>query len=111
MNKEAAKTILKIFGVLAALYMFLVGINGMSSAIKHMGEEIAESIVTATSNPFVVIWERFHPSMNCHRDWITTFQMEYNLFVLFIYEMRRETHHTCPLYFLNSSNELVTIDL
>tara|TARA_Y100001970_G_scaffold59259_1_gene75384 strand:+ start:433 stop:1536 length:1104 start_codon:yes stop_codon:yes gene_type:complete len=56
LNKEAAKTILKIFGVLAALYMFLVGINGMSSAIKHMGAEIAESIVTATSNPFIALF-------------------------------------------------------
>ena len=50
MNKEVVKTILKIFGVLAALYMFLVGINGMSSAIKHMGAGIAESIFTGTIN-------------------------------------------------------------
>ncbi len=56
MNKEVAKTILKIFGVLAALYMFLVGINGMSSAIKHMGSGVAESIFTATSNPFVALF-------------------------------------------------------
>ena len=56
MNKEVTKTILKIFGVLAALYMFLVGINGMSSAIKHMGAGVAESIFTATSNPFVALF-------------------------------------------------------
>ena len=56
MNKEVAKTILKIFGVLAALYMFLVGINGMSSAIKHMGAGVAESIFIATSNPFVALF-------------------------------------------------------
>ena len=56
MNKEVAKTILKIFGVLAALYMFLVGINGMSSAIKHMGAGVAESIFTATSNPFIALF-------------------------------------------------------
>ena len=56
MNKEVAKTILKIFGVLTALYLFLVGINGMSSAIKHMGAEVAESIFTATSNPFVALF-------------------------------------------------------
>jgi len=56
LNKEVAKTILKIFGVLAALYMFLVGINGMSSAIKHMGAGVAESIFTATSNPFVALF-------------------------------------------------------
>jgi len=56
LNKKVAKTILKIFGVLAALYMFLVGINGMSSAIKHMGAGVAESIFTATSNPFVALF-------------------------------------------------------
>tara|TARA_B100001093_G_scaffold485803_1_gene520551 strand:- start:1482 stop:2585 length:1104 start_codon:yes stop_codon:yes gene_type:complete len=56
LNKEVVKTILKIFGVLAALYMFLVGINGMSSAIKHMGAGVAESIFTATSNPFVALF-------------------------------------------------------
>ena len=36
--------------------MFLVGINGMSSAIKHMGSGVAESIFTATSNPFVALF-------------------------------------------------------
>ena len=56
MNKELANIILKIFGVIAALYLFLVGINGMSSAIKHMGAGVAESIFTATSNPFVALF-------------------------------------------------------
>ena len=45
MNKELANTALKILGVIAALYLFLVGINGMSSAIKHMGAEVADSIL------------------------------------------------------------------
>ena len=56
MNKELANTLFIIFGVIAALYMFLVGINGMSSAIKHMGAGVAESIFTATSNPFVALF-------------------------------------------------------
>ena len=56
MNKELANIILKISGVLTALYMFLVGINGMSSAIKNMGAGVAESIFTATSNPFVALF-------------------------------------------------------
>ena len=56
MNKELANIIVKIFGVITALYMFLVGINGMSSAIKHMGAGVAESIFTATSNPFVALF-------------------------------------------------------
>ena len=56
MNKELANIILKISSVLTALYMFLVGINGMSSAIKNMGAGVAESIFTATSNPFVALF-------------------------------------------------------
>ena len=56
MNKEQISTLLKLTGVLAAIYMFLVGINGMSSAIKHMGSEVAESIFTATSNPFIALF-------------------------------------------------------
>ena len=56
MNKELANIILKVFGVITALYLFLVGINGMSSAIKHMGAGVAESIFTATSNPFVALF-------------------------------------------------------
>ena len=49
MNKELTGTIVKIIGVVAALYLFLVGINGMSSAIKHMGAGVAESIFRTTS--------------------------------------------------------------
>ncbi len=56
MSKELTYTLLKIVGVVTALYMFLVGINGMSSAIKHMGAGVAESIFTATSNPFVALF-------------------------------------------------------
>ena len=56
LNKDRVAIILKIFGVITALYMFLVGINGMSSAIKHMGTGVAESIFTATSNPFVALF-------------------------------------------------------
>jgi len=56
LNKDLANIILKIFGVITALYLFLVGINGMSSAIKHMGAGVAESIFTATSNPFVALF-------------------------------------------------------
>ena len=56
MNKDLLQTLLKTFGVIAALYLFLVGINGMSSAIKQMGAGVAESIFTATSNPFVALF-------------------------------------------------------
>ena len=56
MNKELTNTALKIFGVIAALYLFLVGINGMSSAIKHMGAEVADSIFKTTSNPIIALF-------------------------------------------------------
>ena len=56
MNKELINTTLKILGVIAALYLFLVGINGMSSAIKHMGAGVADSIFKTTSNPIIALF-------------------------------------------------------
>lgn len=56
MNKGLTNTALKILGVIAALYLFLVGINGMSSAIKHMGAEVADSIFKTTSNPIIALF-------------------------------------------------------
>ena len=56
MNKELAQVLLKTFGVITALYMFLVGINGMSAAIKHMGAEVANQIFTTTSDPFIALF-------------------------------------------------------
>ena len=56
MNKELTNTTLKILGVIAALYLFLVGINGMSSAIKHMGAGVADSIFRTTSNPIIALF-------------------------------------------------------
>ena len=43
-------------GVVGALYFFLVGINGMSSAIKHMGGGFANAVLTTTSEPFVALF-------------------------------------------------------
>ena len=54
--KENINLLLKVSAVLASIYLFLVGINGMSSAIKHMGSDVAESIFTATSNPFIALF-------------------------------------------------------
>ena len=56
MNKELINTTLKILGVIAALYLFLVGISGMSSAIKHMGAGVADSIFKTTSNPIIALF-------------------------------------------------------
>ncbi|MDP7126634.1 MAG: Na/Pi symporter [Candidatus Marinimicrobia bacterium] len=39
-----------------SLYCFLVGINGLSTAIKHMGGDFAENILTTTSNPFIALF-------------------------------------------------------
>ena len=56
MKKETTFILLKTAGVIGALYMFLVGIKGMSSAIKHMGADVADNIFTATSDPFVALF-------------------------------------------------------
>jgi sodium-dependent phosphate cotransporter len=55
-RKTGVLVILKMVAVIGALYMFLVGIKGMSSAIKHMGAGAAESIFTATSDPFIALF-------------------------------------------------------
>jgi len=56
MKKDTTFILLKAAGVFGALYMFLVGINGMSSAIKHMGADVADNIFTATSDPFIALF-------------------------------------------------------
>ena len=56
MKKEFIDILLKATGVVCALYMFLVGINGMSSAIKNMGTDTAKSIFLATSDPFIALF-------------------------------------------------------
>ena len=37
MNKQLFLTMSKVAGVVLSLYLFLVGINGLSTAIKHLG--------------------------------------------------------------------------
>lgn len=53
MNNKNLKTFLKILGVILALYLFLVGIKGLSSGIKALGGDFANQIMTTTSNPFI----------------------------------------------------------
>ena len=55
MNKNY-QTYLKIIGVILSLYLFLVGINGLSTAIKLMGGDFAEKMLTTTSNPFIALF-------------------------------------------------------
>ncbi len=43
---------LKVAGIAAALYLFIVGVGGMGHAFQLFGAEFAERILTATANPF-----------------------------------------------------------
>tara|TARA_B100000029_G_scaffold508492_1_gene595470 strand:- start:674 stop:1768 length:1095 start_codon:yes stop_codon:yes gene_type:complete len=53
---EKLKTIIKILGVFLALYLFLVGIKGLSSGIKMLGGDFANEVMSTTSNPFVALF-------------------------------------------------------
>ena len=55
MNKNLEIT-LKLLGVVLALYLFLVGINGLSSGIKLLGGGFAKTVMSTTSNPFVALF-------------------------------------------------------
>ncbi len=56
MNKNVINTIIKVLGLFFFLYLFLVGIKGMSSAIKHMGGDFASQVLNTTSNPFTALF-------------------------------------------------------
>jgi hypothetical protein len=56
MNKQFIITMSKVAGVVLSLYLFLVGINGLSTAIKHLGGGFAESMLSTTSNPFIALF-------------------------------------------------------
>ena len=48
--------LIKVAGVVASLYLFLVGIKGLSSGIKHLGGDFAKEIMTTTSDPFLALF-------------------------------------------------------
>ena len=50
------KIALKIIGVFLALYLFLVGIKGLSSGIKLLGGDFAQQVMSTTGNPFVALF-------------------------------------------------------
>ena len=56
MNNDTLKIFVKTAGIISSLYLFLVGIAGMSSAIKRMGSEFAETVLTTTSDPFIALF-------------------------------------------------------
>ena len=53
MNKERLITLLKILGVAACLYLFLVGIGGMGYSFKLFGKEFSQKILEATDSAFI----------------------------------------------------------
>ena len=56
MNKQFFITMSKVVGVVLSLYLFLVGIKGLSSGIKHLGGDFAKEIMTTTSDPFLALF-------------------------------------------------------
>ena len=56
MNNDTLKIFVKTTGIISSLYLFLVGIAGMSAAIKRMGSEFAETVLTTTSDPFIALF-------------------------------------------------------
>jgi len=55
MNKKYY-SIIQAIGVFVALYLFLVGIKGLSLGIKHLGGDFAKQIMTTTNNPFLSLF-------------------------------------------------------
>ena len=53
---KAYQTYLKIIGVILSLYLFLVGIKGLSSGIKNLGGDFAKEIMSTTSDPFFALF-------------------------------------------------------
>ena len=53
MNRAQLLTIVKILGVAACLYLFLVGIGGMGYSFQLFGEEFSQKILKATKSPLV----------------------------------------------------------
>ena len=56
MTKDRYNAILRIIGVFCALYLFLVGIKGLSMGIKYLGGDFAKTVMTTTSNPFIALF-------------------------------------------------------
>ena len=47
---------LKIIGVVLSLYLFLVGIKGLSSGIKYYGEAYGKDLFATTTDPFLALF-------------------------------------------------------
>ena len=66
----------------------------LMSSVIDLCPQLVESFFTSASNPLETFWERFHPSRNRKLNRKSAFEIKDNLFLLFINEVRRETHHT-----------------
>jgi sodium-dependent phosphate cotransporter len=53
MKREQGILILKILGIAACLYLFIVGIGGMGHAFKLFGKGFSEQVLETTASPFV----------------------------------------------------------
>ena len=53
MSKDQLITLLKLAGIVASLYFFIVGIGAMGHAFKLFGREFSEAILTTTASPLV----------------------------------------------------------
>ena len=47
---------IKIIGVVLSLYLFLVGINGLSTAIKKFGGDFANNLLLVNDNAFIALF-------------------------------------------------------
>ena len=56
MSESKYNNILKILCVFCALYLFLVGIKGLSVGIKELGDDFAKTVLSTTSNSFVALF-------------------------------------------------------
>ena len=52
-DNKRFQVFLQAAGVFLALYLFLVGIQGLNSGIKLLGGDFAKTIVETTENPFI----------------------------------------------------------
>lgn len=53
MNRAQWAVLIKILGILACTYLFILGIQGLGTSFKLMGEDFAMKILQATSSPFI----------------------------------------------------------
>ncbi len=56
MNRDRLIVIVKLLGILICLYLFVVGINGMSHSFKLFGKGFADTILKTTSTPIVSLF-------------------------------------------------------